>query len=130
MQSLQAQKLEPPAVRLLAVSADPPEVSARFREQLSLTFPILSDPQLTLAQSLKVPAFGKHPQALRYPRKAFLQPSVLMWTSDGKLVFEWRMKTRLWNLFGAVKRLSPEDIAAKARAICGSSPTICGSSPT
>ncbi len=119
MQSLQAQKLEPPAVRLLAVSADPPEVSQKFREQFALTFPILSDPQLTLAHSLKLPTFGKHPQALRYPKKAFLQPSVLMWRENGQLVFEWRMKTRLWNLFGAVKRLSPEEIAARARSLGG-----------
>ncbi len=120
MQGLQQQKLDPPAVRLVAVSADPPDVSEKFRQQFGLTFPILSDPQLTLKEALKLPAFGKHPQALRYPKKAFLQPSVLMWNREGKLVFQWRMKTSLFNLFGAARRMKPEEIKAKALELSGS----------
>lgn len=118
MQGLQQQDV--PGT-LLTASADPPEVSEKFRQDLGLTFPILSDPQLTLAQSLKVPTFNKHPQALRYPKRAFLQPSVFIWNAQGKLLFEWRMKAGLWNLFGAVKRMAPEEIAAKARSFSGGS---------
>lgn len=118
MKGLQAQGLGPP-VRLLAVSADPPEASEKFRQKFGITFPILSDPQLVTVDLLKLPKFGKHTQALRYPKKAFLQPSVLMWSAEGKLLFEWRMKTSLFNLFGAVKRMAPEEIAGKARQLSG-----------
>lgn len=118
MQGLEAQKIGPP-VRLLTVSADSPETSEAFRQKLGLTFPILSDPQLVTADLLKLPKYGKHPQALRYPKKAFLQPAVLMWSADGKLVFEWRLKTSIFNLFGAVKRMAPEEIAKKARQLSG-----------
>lgn len=118
MQGLQKQSL---GARLFAVSADPPEVSEKFRRQYGLTFPILSDPQLTLAQLLKVPTWSKHLQALRYPKKAFLQPSVFIWDASGKLLFQWRMKPSLWNLFGARKRMTPEEIAARVSALASPS---------
>lgn len=117
LKGLQAQGIGPP-VRLLAVSADPPDVSEKLRHKLGLTFPILSDPEVRLIEALGLPWLSKHPHALSYPKKTFLQPAVLMWQPDGQLAFAWRYgKATLWNLFGARNRLAPEEIKARISAL-------------
>jgi peroxiredoxin len=104
---------------ILGVSANSPKSNARFRDKIASPFAFLSDPQLTLADSLAVATQSGHPMALKYPKRAFLQPSVFIWRKDGQEAFSWRAKARLTNLLGAARRMSASDIVAKLEELAG-----------
>lgn len=76
--------------------------------------PFLSDPDLVFHEQYQVAISTGHPQAKTYPKKAFLQPAVFMWTPDGELAFEWRATPGLLNLYGALRRMSLDAIVKKA----------------
>jgi hypothetical protein len=51
-----------------------------------------------------------------YPKKSFLQPSVTIFRKQDR-AFRWVMKPSLFNLFGAARRMTPEEITAKAKEL-------------
>ena len=100
------------------MSADTPDTLRAFRIEHELPFTMLSDPQLVSAAALDVPissgkgyygALALHPSIRHYPRKAFLQPALLIWRRTD-LCYEWRQTEKLRNLFGATGRPSGADV--------------------
>lgn len=77
---------------------------------LGTAFDFLSDPELKVAEAWGVPVMKNHPQALKYPRKAFLQPSVFIFDRSGRERFGWRSRPRFLNLFGAARRITPSEV--------------------
>lgn len=99
--------------QLIGVAADPPESLDRFRRDLAPDALFLSDPELKCHEALSVPISKKHPMAFRYPKGGFLQPAVFIYSREGERKFEWRIKPKLWNLFGAARRISPDEVMAE-----------------
>jgi peroxiredoxin len=116
MQGVEAQvgSLKAIQAEFLGISADVPEALAKMAEELRLSFDLLSDPQLETATFLGAKTSTRHPAAKNYPRKAFLQPSVVMFDGRGEVAFRWVMKPTFFNLFGAARRMTPEEIVKKA----------------
>lgn len=56
-----------------------------------------------------------HPKAGSYPRGQFLQPSLLIWSRAGERVHEWRIKPGILNMYGAIRRLSVDELLELAR---------------
>ena len=110
-------------MRVIGVSADPPEVNKRFRNKHRLPFPILSDPHARIAGPLKIPTSTKHPMAKmrRYPN-GFMQPSFFLFGPGGEMKFEWIQNPKATNLFGATRRLSPEEILEKSKEVVEKEP--------
>ena len=103
--------------RLLPVSTDAPKSSARLRSKLDTDFIYLSDPQLDLIEHLPIKTSAHHPMARTYPKKRFLQPGVVIWGKDGQTLFEWYIEPKMTNLFGAARRMTPDEILNKAREL-------------
>jgi len=105
-------------VQVIGVSADPPAVNKDFCNKHQLPFLILSDIEAHIAELLVVPTSTKHPMALMrgYPN-GFLQPAVFIFDVEGNKQFEWIQKPKVNNLFGASKRISPQEILEKAMEI-------------
>jgi peroxiredoxin len=103
--------------RLLPVSTDAPKASAKLQAKLGTDFTFLSDPQLTILDHLPILTSAHHPMAKTYPKKQFLQPGVVIWNSEGKLLFEWYIKPKLTNLFGAARRMTADEILEKAQTL-------------
>ena len=95
----------------MGVSCDPPDVNHRFISKLDLPFTILSDPAHLLVKKLGIPVSTRHPMAKirKYPH-GFTQPAVFVFGRQGKRLFSWIQRPRLMNLFGATRRLGPEEI--------------------
>jgi hypothetical protein len=100
------------------VAADTPDTLRAFRSEYELPYTLLSDPQLVSAEALDTPvstakgyygALALHPSIRHYPRKAFLQPALLIWKGSD-LRYEWRQTEKLRNLFGATGRPSGADV--------------------
>jgi peroxiredoxin len=104
-------------VEFIGISADTPQALRQLADELKLSFPLLSDPQLQSADVLGAKTSSGHPRALAYPRKAFLQPSVFIYTKVGEPAFKWIMKPGFFNLFGAARRMTPEEIAKKVNEL-------------
>jgi len=92
------------------VATDASDTLERFRDKHQLPFTLLSDPELRCADALEVPTSARHPMALTYPKRAFLQPALFVWLRSGELAYAWRQTPRLKNLFGAAGRPSGEDV--------------------
>ena len=94
------------------ISADGPAALQRFTErcQIDPRIEMLSDPELATHEAWNIPLGRKHPMARRYPRKAFLQPAVLLFDRSGSERFDWRVRPGLLNLYGATGRISPSEI--------------------
>ncbi len=107
-------------MKVIGVSADPPEINDAFRTKYGLPFLILSDTHAGLADILHVPTSTKHPMAIlrRYPN-GFLQPAVFVFDAAGEELFRWIQAPKAVNFFGASRRLSPEEILEAARKIAG-----------
>ena len=105
-------------MKIIGVSADPPAVNKAFCSKHRLPFLILSDTEARIAELLFVPTSTKHPMALMrgYPN-GFLQPAVFIFDAEGNKRFEWIQKPKVKNLFGASKRISPQEILEKATEI-------------
>lgn len=101
--------------RLLPVSTDAPKANARLQKKLGTDFIYLADPQLDLIEFLPIETSAHHPMAKTYPKKRFLQPGVVIWDKDGKTLFEWYIKPKLTNLFGAARRMTPDEVLKKAK---------------
>lgn len=103
---------------MVGVSSDPVSVNRRFRERHGLPFRILSDPDHRLVAALGVKTSTGHPMAKirKYPN-GFPQPAVFVFDRSGAERFAWRQRPRLTNLFGAARRLSPEEILERVRAV-------------
>ncbi len=103
---------------MVGVSSDPAPVNRKFRERHGLPFRILSDPDHRLVSALGVKTSTNHPMAKirKYP-KGFSQPAVFVFDRNGAERFAWRQRPKLANLFGAARRLSPEEILEKLRAV-------------
>lgn len=116
MQGVEARSgsLQSLGASFVGISADTPEVLRKLAKDLKLSFTLASDPQLTCAKVLGVPTFAKHIKAGQYPRKAFLQPAVFIFGPDATERFRWVMKPKWWNLFGAARRMTVDDIIKKA----------------
>jgi len=100
------------------VSADPPHVNKDFINKYELPFLILSDPEAQIAGLLNVPTSTKHPMAkMRDYPNGFLQPAVFIFDSRGHKRFEWIHKPKLRNGYGALKRISPQEILDKVAEI-------------
>ena len=69
-----------------------------------------------MARLFKVRLAVNHPKALGYEKGAFLQPSLFVWTTDGKLRHRWRQDPALNNMFGAANRPSPRKMVRIIRA--------------
>jgi hypothetical protein len=57
--------------------------------------------------------------ARQYPKKAFLQPAVIIWNREGRKVFEWFLKPSILNLGGAIFRMAPPEILIEVRKSLG-----------
>lgn len=103
---------------MVGVSSDPAPVNRKFRERYGLPFRILSDLDHTLVRTLGVKTSTNHPMAKirKYPH-GFSQPAVFVFDRSGTERFSWRQQPKLGNLFGAARRLSPEEILEKVRAV-------------
>ncbi len=104
--------------RVLGLASDTQEQLSDLCKQHNLSFPMLSDPMLTSEAALGIPISTKvsfmtalplHPILRHLPKKAFLQPALLIWKGE-QLVYEWRQTEKLHNLLGASGRPSPQDI--------------------
>lgn len=114
------------------LSADKPKALRRFHRKRALPFTFLSDPKLKSRDVLGVRREKYHPMSSEYKKKAFLLPAIFVWTQDGKLHYQWRMKAPTFeNGFGAANRPKPEKVldevkkalaAAKERAAGAESP--------
>jgi peroxiredoxin len=102
-------------VRFLPISADHPKASAKLQDKLKTDFIYLSDPQLEITEHLNIKTSSHHPMARTYPIKQFMQPAVIIWDREGQSVFEWTIQPKLTNLFGAAKRMTVDEILAKAK---------------
>jgi hypothetical protein len=110
---------------VLGVSADDPEITAELRTRLELPFTLLSDPELRTADALDAPVCAGacfaatlplHPVALpRYPKKAFLQPALYVWTTGPAPAYTWKQRGKLRNLFGAAGRPSGAQVVEVVR---------------
>ncbi len=109
-------------MRLIGVSADPPETNEKFRKKHGLPFTILSDTHARITGPLKIPTSTKHPMAMmrRYPN-GFIQPAVFLFDSSGEKKSEWIQRPKATNMFGAAKRPSPEEILAAFKEVLGKS---------
>ena len=96
--------------RVFPVTADAQDKIAKTRSRLGLEMTVLSDPQLQLEQQYQVQVSRKHPESKKYPAGGFLQPALLIFDSNGTLVYEWRQQSKVTNLFGAAGRPSADDI--------------------
>lgn len=103
---------------MVGVSSDPASVNRRFRERYGLPFRILSDPEHRLVRALEVKTSTNHPMAKmrKYPH-GFSQPAVFVFDRNGTERFAWRQQPKLTNFFGAARRLPPEEILEKVRAV-------------
>lgn len=108
------------------VSVEDVETLRAFRERLRLPYTLLSDPLLTTASALDLPVSSPaayattaaiHPSVLRYPKKAFLQPAMLVWSKTDKPIYEWRQTEKLRNLFGATGRPSAQQMLDVLRGL-------------
>ena len=107
-------------MRVIGVSADPPDVNERFRKKYCLPFAILSDTHARIAGALKIPTSTKHPMAkMRSYPNGFIQPAVFVFGPGGEKKFEWIQNPKAKNLFGAARRLSPEEILEKVKEVVG-----------
>jgi len=103
--------------RFLPLSADPPATLLKLREELELPFQLLSDPSLKVAEKWQVRTSSHHPMARTYPEKQFLQPAVIILRPDGGQAFLWRIRPKLSNLFGAAKRMTPDEVLSKLKTL-------------
>lgn len=73
-------------VRVLGVSADTPETHTRFKKKYGLTFPLLSDPEKTLAK-----AYGVWTKKINYGREYMgIERSTFHVDRNGKVHGVWR----------------------------------------
>lgn len=93
-------------VRIVAVSPDSVEENRGVAERLSLSFPILSDPDLTLTDSLGLRHVGARPGGGDVPR-----PAVFI-VSDGEI--RWRALTDNWRV-----RVRPDPLLEEVHRIVG-----------
>lgn len=114
-----ASQLDALRVRLLLISADPPETSARFRKSLSVPdgWALLSDPSHEVADRFGVPISRKHPKAASYP-DGFIQPAVFAYTGETE-VFTFIQTPAFWNLWGAARRPEPAQVVEALQARLG-----------
>jgi peroxiredoxin len=110
-------------VNVVGVSADPPEVNEKFRKKHGLPFPVLSDTHARITGPLRIPTSTKHPMAMMrgYPN-GFMQPAFFLFDSEGGKKFEWIQNPKVKNLFGATKRMTPEEILEKSKEVVGNGP--------
>ena len=96
-------------MKVIGVSADPPEVNDAFRTKYGLPFLILSDTYAGLADILQVPTSTKHPMAMlrRYPN-GFLQPAVFVFDAGGKELFRWIQAPKAANFFARLRAGQPD----------------------
>jgi hypothetical protein len=128
-----AHDFETLGVTVIGLSSDNQEQLQKLRDAQEFPFTFLSDPMLLAAPSLKIPISSKksylgalavHPIILELPKKAFHQPSLLIWQGS-ELGYEWRQTERLRNLFGAKGRPSPAEILdLTQRVMTGERPTL------
>jgi len=103
---------------VLGVSADPPKVNSRFQEKYQLPFEFLSDPLAELATALGVPLSTKHPMAkVRKYTNGFTQPAVFILEPAGNILFSWVQNPKITNLFGATRRMEPDEILSKVQEV-------------
>ncbi|MCK6548428.1 AhpC/TSA family protein [Myxococcota bacterium] len=96
---------------VFGLSADKPKALRRFRRKRALPFTFVSDPKLKSRDVLGIRREKYHPMSSEYKKGAFLLPAVFVWTQDGKLAYQWRMKAPSFeNSFGAANRPKPEKI--------------------
>lgn len=92
----------------MMLSADPPDVSRRFRERLGLRLPLISDEQLVTATHYDLPISYRSPRAFTYPN-GFNQPAALAYHGS-RQVFRWIQRPAFWNLQGASLRPPPRRV--------------------
>ena len=85
---------------------------------------MLADPELRSAEALDLPISTRkaytgslllHPEIRHYPKKAFLQPAILIFDGAGELRYRWTHTEKITNLWGARGRPSPEAILELTR---------------
>ena len=105
----------------MAVAADKPEKLQVLIDEYGVDpgFVLLSDPDLLLADRLKIPLSRMYPKAKIYPKGAFMQPSAFLFPSTGEVRFEWRIKPKLFNLFGAARRMTVGEVLAELEKLAG-----------
>ncbi len=106
-------------MQLLGVAADRPDRLARMREENSIPFTMLSDPELTMAEHLEVPTSSGHPMAKKYPKGAFLQPAYFVMRPGAggvETAYAWVQRPGLLNMYGASGRPRPRRMLSEARA--------------
>ena len=92
----------------LLISCDDPARNQKFRQKLSIPFPLLSDENHTLADGYGIPISRKHLQSGRYP-DGFYQPAIFIYGGE-KEVFTFIQKPSMWNLWGAARRPTPAQV--------------------
>lgn len=100
---------------IYGVSADRPKNLRKMRKKHDIQWTFLSDPKLRMSKELDVRTQDTHPMSATYPKGAFLQPSVFIFTQDGVLRWSWRAKSKASNLYGAIDRPKPKDIMEEAK---------------
>lgn len=125
-----AAELEQLDAAVYGVSADTVADARALADKLKLPFVLLSDPELLSAEILASPTSTTasfwatapaHPRILRYPKKAFLQPALFVWTKKERPAYEWRQTEKLRNLLGATGRPGAADIVSVVRRMLDNS---------
>lgn len=94
---------------LYGISADSIAIHQQLMEELELTFPLISDASLLTAKHFDGPICDSHGRSPRYPQGAFLQPAFYL-IKEGQVHFSWQHRPSLFNLQGAVLRISSKKI--------------------
>jgi len=92
----------------ILISADPPRRNQRFREQLQVPWPLLSDEDHAVADSYGIPISRKHPKAISYA-DGFIQPAVFVYGGEEEL-FTFIQEPKFANLWGAARRPTPRQV--------------------
>ncbi len=60
----------------------------------------------------------KHPMVkIRGYENGFAQPAVFIFDAQGEERFSWRQAPKLTNAYGALQRMSPEEIVSKVEEL-------------
>lgn len=93
---------------MLLISADPPQPNRKFRKDLGLTMPLISDEEHVTATHYGIPICYQSPRDWVYPH-GYIQPAACVFVGDREC-FRFIQRPGVFNAGGAYRRPGPKKL--------------------
>ena len=95
-------------VRILMISADPPQKNRDFKAGKRVDFTFLSDVDHAVADVYNIPIQRSHPMSPTY-KDGFIQPAIFAYKGEEE-IFKFIQMPKPSNIWGASGRPSPKQV--------------------